>query len=86
VDVHQHVVVVEIAVLVGAQVLEAEGVLAEDADMLVASVAADGGAFFPPGTLTPTFVELNLAPAAPLPNGMLTFSYNSRYSAMRPRP
>jgi hypothetical protein len=51
--VHQHVVVVEIAVLIGAQVLEAEGVLAEDADMLVASVAADGGAFFPPGTLTP---------------------------------
>jgi hypothetical protein len=51
-----------------------------------ASVAADGGAYFPPGTLTPTFVELDLAPAATLPNGMLSFSYNIQFSVMPAAP
>jgi hypothetical protein len=50
------------------------------------SVAADGGATFPANTLTPTLIQLDLNPAASLPSGLLTFAYNSQFSAMPAAP
>ena len=44
------------------------------------SVAADGGATFPPGTLGASFIQLDLNAASSLPSGMLTFFYNNQQS------
>lgn len=44
------------------------------------SVAADGGATFPAGTLTATQIQLALNPATSMPSGLLTFVYNSQFS------
>ena len=50
------------------------------------SVAADGGATFPQGTLASSFIQLNLNAASTLPSGMLAFFYDSQQSAMPAAP
>ena len=50
------------------------------------SVAADGGATFPPGTLGASFIQLDLNAATSLPSGMLTFFYNNQQSNMPAAP
>ena len=50
------------------------------------SVAADGGATFPPGTLSSSFIQLALNPASTLPSGLLSFFYNGQQSAMPAAP
>lgn len=50
------------------------------------SVAADGGATFPPGTLTSSQIQLALNPASSLPSGLLDFVYNSQFSPMPAAP
>lgn len=50
------------------------------------SVAADGGATFPPGTLTSSLIQLALNPASSLPSGLLNFVYNSQFSPMPAAP
>ena len=50
------------------------------------SVAADGGATFPQGTLASSFIQLNLNAASTLPSGMLDFYYDSQQSPMPAAP
>ena len=51
-----------------------------------ASVAADGGATFPAGTLTSSQIQLSLNPASSMPSGLLDFVYNSQFSPMPAAP